>query len=785
MASPFRIFRKHQKLMLALLTILAMFAFVFLQYISDFIGSTSHKNPVAFKSKYGNLRESELAWLRAEKLRFLQVLTGVAAETGISSAYARYYIERQFGGDSEDVVVNTWLMARRAESLGMVVDNAAINQFLKQFSNNSVTAHQFQKIFDQARITANQFFAVARDQLLARKLQQTFMPSVDWRSTTPAQRWDYFCRLKRKASVETVALPVDNYIDQIEAPDETELKKFFEDHKEQLPLPYSPTPGFKRPAMAALEYVMADFEKFSSAEAIPDAEVLQRYEKDKARYDEQFKKRAEKPAAEEPKAEKAEKKSAEEPKAEEAKKKSAEEPKAEETEKKRAEKPKAEETEKKPAEEPKTEKPAEPASPAAEKPAEPNPVAPPAAEQGPKDSLADADDPPPPQEPEKQPDVPPTPNPPVEKQPEAPPVAKEPAEKQPEAPPVAKTPEADNKDAAKQDEQKPAPGALTDEQKKIIRNEIAIEKINALFEQLRKQMADYRLKWRDFHSATEKKGQGKIPVVPPTPPDFDKFAADNGLVAGRTPLLPRWELQKTEIGQTLVGGQVPTTEYAIESMTRYRSEEAVSLNGNPYLFWKTDETREDVPKFDDEAVWKEVLLAWKMVHARALARKAAEELATKANEAKKPLKELLADQPKMKVVLPAPFTWLTFGNVAASLTQPRRPQLVDVPELNLVGDDFMRKVFSLQPGESGAAMNAPQTIAYVIRLIEYTPSYRVLWDQFTIDDFVTYAEIAAIEQQRIEQAWLEEIKSEADFHWMPEHQRQRTVESDAGNDEED
>ena len=59
MASPFSIFRKNQKVMMALLGVLAMFAFVFLpDHHADTWGRGRSSNPVVVKtSKYGDLQE--------------------------------------------------------------------------------------------------------------------------------------------------------------------------------------------------------------------------------------------------------------------------------------------------------------------------------------------------------------------------------------------------------------------------------------------------------------------------------------------------------------------------------------------------------------------------------------------------------------------------------------------------------------------------------------------------------------------------------------------------------
>ena len=84
MASPFSIFRKYQKAMIAFLALLAMVAFVFLDAMNTSLKSRSAENPVAVSTKrYGDLKESDLGRLRSRRQRlfnFLQGAIGLSSE---------------------------------------------------------------------------------------------------------------------------------------------------------------------------------------------------------------------------------------------------------------------------------------------------------------------------------------------------------------------------------------------------------------------------------------------------------------------------------------------------------------------------------------------------------------------------------------------------------------------------------------------------------------------------------------------------------------------------------
>ncbi len=237
-------------------------------------------------------------------------------------------------------------------------------------------------------------------------------------------------------------------------------------------------------------------------------------------------------------------------------------------------------------------------------------------------------------------------------------------------------------------------------------------------------------------------------------------------------MVSRWEASRLEIGSSLVGGREPVYRYAFLTLAKFHPEESQDLEGDRYLFWKTDDRKEQVPKFDDKGVRERVLRAWKLIHARSLALKEADSLATEARKTKKPLKQAFADRPDLHVILPPAFSWITFGNVPLG-SAPEAARLSDVMGVYLAGEEFMHTVFHLERGQIGVAMNAPKTVAYVVQLNELSPSREVLWKQFEVDDFSKYASAANTDKRQMYQAWLDEIKSSVGMEWKhkPDHMR--------------
>jgi hypothetical protein len=238
--------------------------------------------------------------------------------------------------------------------------------------------------------------------------------------------------------------------------------------------------------------------------------------------------------------------------------------------------------------------------------------------------------------------------------------------------------------------------------------------------------------------------------------------------------MSQWQVQSQSIGMSLAGGRSPVYAYAFQSLAKFHPETSIDMLGDVYLFWKTDETKDLVPKFEDKGVRNEVLRAWKMIQARSLAMKEAESIAAEARKTRKTLKETLADRPGMPIIMPPPFSWMTFGNVPMG-SAPNAARNSDVVGVAYAGDDFMRTVFRLEPSQIGTAFNEPKTVAYVIQLDEFTPSHKVLWKEFEVDDFSKYEPAAREDQRQAYQAWLDEIKTSAGLKW--ERKADQTQES--------
>jgi hypothetical protein len=706
MASPFTVFRKHQKILIATLGLLAMIAFVFLGTIQQQMGGRAAKDPVVVSTKkYGDITERRLHYMRAQRRQLFHVLQQAVAIAGGEPRWVMMQLENIIGTADEEPIVNTWLIVQHAKQLGMRVNDKAVNDFFKALTGNRVSGEQLNQLLKRMDMSEAQFFDLMSDELLAINARQMFETSL--KGIPPAQRWDYFQRLKREVTIEVAPVPVARYVDQVAEPDEATLQAFFDEHKRRYADPASPEPGFRVPRKIALEYFKAEYDKFTDAESVTDKEIEAYYQENR---DRDYLKvdlpglGDDEPAEKEPPNEKPNEEPSEAP---------AEEP-VEETLQQQAhglqpvgfdeniapneaEKPGVAGAKRNGAPE-NTEKPAQPKVSAEEK------------------------------TPEKQGDE-----------------------------------EPDKSEAPDKIEYKPLK-EVEGEIRKFLAQKKAHERIMEKLGALQLKMKKYRSA-RIRYNAREKGSTEQ----PPVKPDMARLARENNLALYATELISEREAYGLDIGKSYIDGRQPFVGYAFETLSEYRQRLSQDVDGNFYLFWKTDHVDERMPELADEEIRREVLQAWKIVQARALAlneaRRLADVVRKAAREADNPsLAEALATEPGVEVHKTEPFTWMTLG-AAAAITYRTPPRISEIEHVEAAGHDFMRAVYDLDVGRIGVATNQPQTVAYVIRLVSTEPDQRVLWRLFRADDFSKYSAVAREDSNQVIEAWRKQLERGAGLTW--------------------
>ncbi len=775
----FGIFRTYQKASMVALAILAMLAFFVLPPLLQYGGQSASlaDTPVATWNG-GEVREKGLD--RAVMMKFVvnRFLQEAAMAAGRDPAQAS-----RFDVD-ERSVVTMMLLAEEAKKNGIVVSDAAINDFLAKETNGQVGADQFEQIMGGLRaggsgVSQHDLFEALRQELLAQNMLLLLQRGLF--GNPPGLRWDYFRRLTQSATAEVVPVDVRSVSAEVDLPSAAVLKAFFEKHKEDLPDPRSEKPGFREPHRAQVEYLVAKRGAFVDeiSKEITDAEIAEYYEKNKTT---QFRARPGATPPADPAAGAAaasgEQSEGEAPAAE---------PQAPATEPQAPAEPAPPATEAPAAVEPAAAEPAVP--PATEPPAEP------AAEPAPAEKPAEGSGAALPRSPFRQvafqaPDAPaadapapeaPAPEAPAPRDPavvgegaaaEAPQPPVTPAEAPSDAPADALPPAADGISAEAAEEQFEPLEAVSGR----IRDQLAAQRANAridnIFDAVALDLSSYAEELAVWRARGEAQG-----LKAPLPPDVSVIAQKQGLEGGQTGLQSAEDaFDAGGLGRSFEFIRDQSSRFGMRQLNwvemiygpggmNHRAARSRDMEGTRYLSWRTADQPEFIPTFDTARA--NVERAWKIVEGRGLARKKAEEIMAKGAKAES-LEAAIAGDESLQAFKVGPFFWLSPQAAASGVPQISQPAGVVMP-----GHEFMNAVFSLEPSGTAVAFNEPKTVCYCIRLIDVEPPAETLKERFieTRSDPRTTMVAAQDEIRRSFGAWFEGLEARSNLEWKRQPRR--------------
>jgi len=808
MASPFSIFRKYQKIMIAVVGLMAMFAFVlFAPLIKFFQGAPAGAaNGVVLTWKNGELTEDNLYQKVIRYNQLNKFLNQIVVEA--QAAGATPNLRPNLQGVNEQLVISYMLLSAKASEMGILLTNESLAEYLRQITGDAVPGRRMLEILSrgggQGRFTQDVMFDTLRTKLLAEQVMLLFQPTLA--STPPGERWEYFSKIKRKAQVEVAMLDVSSFLDQVPQPSDEEIQELFDKYKNQDPVPEvvdgvqleRPTPGFHQPFRRSFAYMMAEFDKLVNAEKpnITEQAIREYYEANKETRYRALPSTADLfPGTDFPETEPSvapgsgdSKTAPGQPGSEEAAPEVAtkEEPSEGET--------KGPETKVGVESEPEAETEVNSGAPEVEsQPQEPQgetsvePEQPQAGlkQFGVQQSIVSnwavagltvaallEDEEPEPQSPEDAPSEDVT----VED------VTDEDSTLENGQPIPSETDSSieTSKDGEISETSEESTTGDTgsaqfiplqevqDEIRELLAQQSAMKTVGERLQQVRLELDSYsteRVLWRAKRAANPK-------MPEPPAPDFIELARKYGLSFHRTPLMSSLEMvswQDSELGRSVRLVRDSSSQFGFREvpfvllafspeLTPYKVATTMDRDRNQYVFWSVDQKEPYVPKLSE--VREEVVRAWKMAKARELAQKRANQYAATARETDKPLSEALAGITGVEYATPAPFSWLTQGLNSPDFSRRSLPRLSTMEELDNAGPAFMETVFGLKPGEVGVTANHPATKVYIVRLNEFTPSQGVLHIDFLATNYQRYEGAGYRTRVQIREAWNQEIEAE-------------------------
>jgi len=806
MSNPFKVFRKHQKKSIAALGVLCMVAFTILPVVMQMFDEPGGSpSSTVVTTRYGEISEGLLGQLLSQR-RFvksflfqamLPTLPDVSQFEVAQRDQARYFyqvmldrdIEGMFGSDTEEDVVDGWLMSREAERMGIDFSDAAVTQFIRDQTQNRVDGATLDNLVRSLGGTHAMLYDALRRELMAHAARDELQPSS---RLTPAERWEYYRRLNAQATIEVLPVRVEDFVSQVPEPSGDVVETFFDEHKDDLPVPGSPTPGFKKPKECVVQFFQAALEPFVDEADVTEKEIADHYEQFKefrylyTGFSEDSTTTSDSTSSEETSTEGTEtsESATESPESSSSAPSDAtptsdtppstSEPPAEGEGGPALQSPGEGTTE--PPDEGSTsavrsrtnelattedtfqfvsylQESNEPATTPESAVADGTPTSDPDATATDDSATGESE----------------TGNSPAADSVEA---NVEPSVVLPPAPPLPEPFEMPRDVRSGPNPKYDPLWKVEDRIRTELANERAREEIDSVLDDLRERMRSYkslRLRW-------QLDADDGITAPEPTPIDFDGLSAEHALTTRTTGLISQIEFLQIEgIGDATVTGSSGGGSLAARLFSEFPTYEPVrseDVDGTRYLAWKTEEVNEHIPELAD--VRDSVVHAWKMIEAYNLALDRAQALVGQAGQKPGPLKDAIEGDAALSVTESLPFTWLTTG-LGGMFNQSSMPELSEVKGVDEPGEDFMSDVFSLEVGEVGVTSNQPHTMAYVIRVTSLSPSRETLWQSFYNDERsretnatsqAAYSTVALIEAEKAHQEWIEQVRSDAKVTWQ-------------------
>ena len=794
-SSPFELFRRNLKPLMVLLTLLALISFVVLPSVAMYqqrnAGMAGSETRLASYDG-GNFDAAKVGYFTRAHYMMVQSLAQLAEITiskGGTPRVANFQYNEQAkqianlginSQPSDATSVRTMMFAAEAKKAGLDLDDTAIQSWLAAFTDGRLSDAEINGVLaDATRNQMGQFqlYEQVRTHLLSEAFQRQAMSGLAVNNrpiVTPAQQWELFLRLNRQAKADAFAVPVADFVAQTsDKPPATEINRVYQEGKDRFPDEQSSLPAFRRPYTANFEILTGSLEEFIQRE-LPNFSEEQLRQEYQRRLDGGDFKMPELPPEEPAPAEPGDKPAEPADKPAEPGDKPADPP-AEKPADPPADKPaepadKPAEPAEKPADAP-ADKPAEPAEKPADAPAD-KPAEPADKPAEPADKPADEPAPKPEENGAIAPKAvllvaakaqeaadPAKPNAPAEKPADAP--AEKPADAPAEKPadaPAEKPADA----AAEKPAETPAPKLrpfedVRDEVARSLALPPAREKLDRAITEVDKVMRSY------FNA---KAIAGNDPAKQPARPDLKKLAEGVGMTHSETGLRDARQVQDLPIARSFgLGSGMQRGNGFLQTMyidqppafspVRTVDDQA----GVSFVSWKTEEKAASIPTLNEAT--DEVIAAIRFAEARKLAKAYAEKMAAEFNKSDKPVAELVTENQKPLLFEKlGPFSWMnSFGFGMQAF-------IGNVPQLDNVGEDFMRAVFTGEPNRWGVAPNMSESVYYAVRPTEFSPSTEELHSRFTqLIQRLQASSLAVEEVVKIRDGYYEALDKKTGFKW--------------------
>jgi peptidyl-prolyl cis-trans isomerase D len=273
---PFEVFRRHQRKLLAIFAILAMFGFVVSDSLPKLLSPSYADRDQPVVPLYGKMiYHSVLNQMALQRSNANQFVAGLSAF---------FFGPDFFGGLRTRDLVDALILQHEADRLGIPAGPDMGREWLKQVSQGQMNRETFEAVLAKFnnQVSGEQILADIANQVRLRKVRELLgQPMV-----TPYDVYRSYRDQNERVSARVVEVPVEKFLAQVPEPSDQEIRSYYDAYKDVLPDPSRPTPGFKVPRQIQVEILSLDGNALARSlkDRLSEADLRAAYENRKSEY---------------------------------------------------------------------------------------------------------------------------------------------------------------------------------------------------------------------------------------------------------------------------------------------------------------------------------------------------------------------------------------------------------------------------------------------------------------------------------------------------------------------
>ncbi len=283
---PFEVFRRHQRKLLAIFAILAMFGFV----VSDSL-------PKLLNPSYGG-RDQPVVTLYGKTV-YRSALNEMLEQRTLANAFVseiplrdergnlmRFPSRNPFGGLKDREIVDALILQHEADRLGIPGGPQVGKQFLERITNDRMSRDLFEALLSRIsnRVSGEQLLAYIANQVRLNKVRGLIDPPL----VTPYDVFRSYRDENERVSAKVVEVSVEKFLATVPEPSAEAIQAKYEKYKDFLADPASETPGFMAPRRIRVEVLSIDGNALARSikDKLTESELRSAYENRKSEYPE-------------------------------------------------------------------------------------------------------------------------------------------------------------------------------------------------------------------------------------------------------------------------------------------------------------------------------------------------------------------------------------------------------------------------------------------------------------------------------------------------------------------